>query len=71
MINEAERELMKRLKLIWNDKDFVCGVMSGLRQANKVDKLLEFLIMAERRGEKYTSDQITALTITLRKQRNQ
>ena len=45
--------------------------MSGLRQADKVDKMLEFLLMAERRKEKYTPDQIMALTITLRKQENQ
>ena len=71
MISETERKLMKRLKSIWDDRNFVCGVMSGLRQADKVDKMLEFLLMAERRKEKYTPDQIMALTITLRKQENQ
>ena len=71
MISETERKLMKRLKIIWNDRNFVCGVMSGLRQANRVDNMLEFLLMAERREEKYTPEQVMALTITLRKQGNQ
>ena len=68
MISEAEESLMKKLKKIWNDKNFVCGVMSGLREADKVDNMLDFLLIAERREEKYTPDQIMALTIAMRKQ---
>lgn len=66
-INQAERELMGKLKRIWDDKNFVCGIMSGLRQAEKVDEMLDFLTMAERRGDRFSSDQITALTISMRR----
>ena len=70
MISETERKLMKRIKSIWSDRNSVCGVKSGLRQADKVYKMLDFLLIAEKRGEKYTPDQIMALTIALRKQGN-
>lgn len=66
-ISQAERELMEKLKRIWDNKNFVCGIMSGLRQAEKVEEMLAFLVLAERRGEKYSADQITALTIAMRK----
>ena len=66
-ISKAESQLMKRLKSIWDNKNFVCGVMSGLRQAGKVESMLEFLKMAERREEKYTPDQILSLTVAMRK----
>ncbi len=67
MISQPERELMEKLKKIWDDRGFVCGIMSGLRQAGKVDEMLTFLSLAERRGDMYSSDQITALTIAMRK----
>ena len=59
--------IIAQLKKKWDDRGFVCGIMSGLRQAGKVDEMLTFLSLAERRGDMYSSDQITALTIAMRK----
>lgn len=62
---EIKRKLFDKLKEIYNDKDFVCGVISN----TKTDEERQVIIDYIDKGEDVTSDKITLLGLNLKRKR--
>ena len=67
-LSESEIKLRGLLKEIRDEKNFVNGMLSGLRQCDKTDKMINFIEMAKKRGDILSADDITMLTIRFRKE---
>ncbi len=65
MTVEKKKELVKRLKQIWDDRDFVCGAMSNAGSEKAWQVMLEYIEEAERLGRTVTSDEILLLSLDL------
>lgn len=55
-LTEIEKELVKNLRGIWNDKEFVTGVLSHLKDDEERGEIIEFI---------NSNDDVTSETITL------
>lgn len=42
-LTETEKELVKKLRDIWNDKEFVIGVLSHLKDDEERGEIIEFI----------------------------
>ncbi len=42
-LTETEKELVKKLRDIWNDKEFVIGVLSHLKDDKERGEIIEFI----------------------------
>lgn len=42
-LTETEKELVKKLRAIWNDKEFVIGVLSHLKDDEERGEIIEFI----------------------------
>ena len=65
MSDQEKRELVKELKSIRDDKDFVCGAMSNAGGDKAWEVMLDFIKMARRRGDELSSDTILLLSLDL------
>ena len=43
ILTETEKELVKKLRDIWNDKEFVIGVLSHLKDDEERGEIIEFI----------------------------
>ena len=64
-MTDAGKELMRLLKEIDDDRDFVCGVMSNCGGEDAWDKMHDYITFARDQGERITSDDIVALSLSL------
>lgn len=55
-LTEVEKKLVKKLRDIWNDKEFVIGVLSHLKDDEERGELIEFID---------SNDDVTSETVTL------
>nr|DAN07531.1 MAG TPA: hypothetical protein [Caudoviricetes sp.] len=55
-LTEVEKELVKKLRDIWNDKEFVIGVLSHLKDDEERGELIEFI---------GSNDDVTSEAVTL------
>ena len=65
MSDQKKRELVRELKRIRDDKDFVCGAMSNAGSDKAWEVMLDYIKMARRRGDELTSDTILLLSLDL------
>ena len=42
-LTETEKELVRKLRAIWNDKEFVIGVLSHLKDDEERGEIIEFI----------------------------
>ncbi len=64
-MKNIKKELINELKLIWDNKDFVCGAMSNAGSEKAWEEMLEYIQNANESGEKVTSDEILLLSLDL------
>ena len=60
-LTEVEKELVEKLRSIWNDKNFVIGVLSYLKNDEERRKLIEFIDS----NDDVTSEQIDLLSLNI------
>lgn len=68
-MNGNETKLRERLKHIWNDKDFINGTICLLEDELHISKMIDYLEIAEERGDEVTSDDVLALALIFDKER--
>ena len=66
-ISDVKQELMSELKLIWNNKDFVCGAMSNAGSEAAWKKMLDYIQTAKKHGESVSSDEILLMSLDIGK----
>lgn len=64
-MSDTGKKLMKILKNIYDDHDFVCGTMSNCGSDLAWMELYDIIMYAKAHDEKLTSDDILALSLTL------
>ena len=65
---EIRLKLMRELKKIYDNKDFVCGSVAIAKTVDNWNYILDFIQTAARLGEPITSDEIQLLALSLRKE---
>ncbi len=65
MSEDVRIRLVGELKNIWDDRDFVNGVMTNAGSEELWGKILDYILMSKRRGEPATSDEILYLSLKL------
>ncbi len=63
MTSDVKTELISELKMIWNNKDFVCGAMSNAGSEAAWKKMLDYIQTAKRHGESVSSDEILLMSL--------
>ncbi len=64
-MTDIGKALMKMLKEIYNDHDFVCGVMSNCGGEEAWKELYNYISFSNEHKEVVTSDDILALSLAL------
>ena len=59
------KELVKELRGIWDDKDFVRGAMNNAGREAAWKKMLDYILIAKQNGDEVTSDDILLLSLVL------
>lgn len=65
-LTEVEKELVEKLRAIWNDKEFVIGVLSHLKDDEERGKLIEFIDS----NDDVTSEAVTLLALDISQARD-
>ena len=65
MTSDVKKELMSELKMIWNNKDFVCGAMSNAGSEAAWKEMLDYIQTAKSRGESVSSDEILLMSLDI------
>ena len=65
-MNNKEK-LVNYLKEIWNDKDFIVGVISNAATEENFEKIIRFIDYSKEHDEPFTSDDIVALSVVVDK----
>lgn len=65
-LTETEKELAGKLRSIWNDKEFVMGVLSHLKDDEEREEIIEFIDS----NDDVTSEQITLLALDISQTRD-
>lgn len=65
-LTETEKELVKKLRGIWNDKEFVIGVLSHLKDDEERGEIIEFIDS----NDDVTSEQIDLLSLDISQSRD-
>lgn len=65
-LTEVEKELVKKLRDIWNDKEFVIGVLSHLKDDEERGELIEFIDS----NDNVTSEVVTLLALDISQARD-
>lgn len=63
MMSANGKELMRMLKEIKNDHDFVCGIMSNAANESGWQMLTDYLLEAKKQGETPTVEKLIALSV--------
>ncbi len=61
-LTELEKELVEKLRIIWNDKEFIIGVLTFLDSDEERKYVLDFI----QSKEDVTSDDIIYLVLSIR-----
>lgn len=61
-------DLMRELKNIYDDKDFVCGSVSIARTPENWKEMLDYIHITQEDGEVISSDDLLLLALSLRKE---
>lgn len=69
-LTETENLLMGELRNIYNNRDFVVGVMSDIPGKKEQNIMLDFISTAKKRGDKITSEHLICLAIALKRKKN-
>ncbi len=64
-LSNTAKQLISELKKIWDDQDFILGVMSNARSEDARRKLLDYIHIAKRMGDSVTSDDMLMLSLTI------
>lgn len=64
-MNNIKKDLIYELRQIWNNKDFVCGVMSNAGSEEAWEKMYQYIVNAKESGEEITSDEILLMSLGL------
>lgn len=64
-MNNIKKDLIYELRQIWNNKDFVCGVMSNAGSEESWEKMYQYIVNAKESGEEITSDEILLMSLGL------
>lgn len=62
---EIQEKLEERLKNIYDDEDFVLGVMTNVKSDKGRIKIIDFIDMASRRQDDITPSDIAALSVII------
>lgn len=65
-LTKVEKELVKKLRTIWNDKEFVIGVLSHLKDDGERGEVIEFID----NNDDVTSEQIDLLSLDISQSRD-
>lgn len=65
-LTETEKELVEKLRAIWNDKEFVMGVLSHLKDDEEREEIIEFIGS----NDDVVSEQITLLALDISQTRD-
>lgn len=65
MLSETGKKLADKLKQLYDNPDYICGVMSNAPGDDNWRLLLDYMDTAERLYEEVTSDDILALSVVL------
>ncbi|BAK46032.1 ribonuclease HI [Clostridium sp. SY8519] len=65
MLSETGKKLADKLKQLYDNPDYICGVMSNAPGDENWKVLLNYMDTAERLSEAVTSDDILALSVAL------
>nr|DAH31964.1 MAG TPA: hypothetical protein [Caudoviricetes sp.] len=65
-LTETEKELVKKLRAIWNDKEFVIGVLSYLKDDEERAEVAEFIDS----NDDVTSESVTLLALDISQKRD-
>lgn len=65
-LTEVEKELVEKIRVIWNDKEFVIGVLSHLKDDEEREELIEFIDS----NDDVTSEQITLFALDISQTRD-
>ena len=64
-MSDTGNTLMKLLKEIYNDRDFVCGSMTVAGTEENWQEMIDFINTARERNDEITSDDLAALAVAL------
>lgn len=62
---EIQEKLEERLKNIYDDEDFVLGVMTNVKSEKGRIKIIDYIDMASRRQDDITPSDIAALSVII------
>ncbi len=65
---EIRRELMKELKNIYDNEDFVCSTVDIARTEDAWNTIIDYIRTARLNGDNVTSDEIQLIAIRLREE---
>ena len=65
-LTEVEKELVEKLRIIWDDKEFVIGVLSCLKDDEERGEVIEFID----NNDDVTSEQIDLLSLDISQSRD-
>lgn len=60
-------KLEKKLRKLWDNDDYVLGIICFAKTVENWEKISQFIDMAYRMGDKITADDISSLTTILAK----
>ena len=66
-MSETGKELMLLLKEIYDNQDFVCGVMSNAGSESAWEKIHDYILYAKENGHLVSSDDLLLLSLSLGK----
>lgn len=64
-MSEIKKELIKELKEIWDNKDFVCGAICNAGTEESMEEMYNYIINAKESSEEITSDEILLMSLGL------
>ena len=64
-MSEIKKELIKELKEIWDNKDFVCGAICNAGTEESIEEMYNYIINAKESSEEITSDEILLVSLGL------
>lgn len=64
-MSEIKKELIKELKEIWDNKDFVCGAICNAGTEESMEEMYNYIINAKESSEEITSDEILLVSLGL------
>ena len=64
-MSEIGKELMRLLKEIYDNQDFVCGAMSNAGSEKAWEKMRDYIVYAKAHEHEVSSDELLLLSLSL------